>query len=341
LNQAARVLFVERLRLTAIDLVNTIKLYGHKGKVHFINRSGVMSNVRLIDSDFILQHLTYEKVFVEAKRNDGSVSLRWVLRALRKDMKLVNKNWRKEIFPKKKPDNFLEYFNDKVTKGKSEPNRAFDVLRLAQPIIGEAWGRMPERDRLFFNSKYLNQWLSSRVYTPMLNGDRINKILQNGQLEIHGGIESIIKNSEGSFVAHFKGGIEEQYEFIVNGSGSAMHVQRDNGNRLICDLIDKGYSQIEPCGGVKVNFENGSLIDQYGYEDNKLRLVGHMAFGRYFLINNLPPLQKTTAIIANDLKQIVEGLSKTKNQEILSSEEVGKVVVFNKSSSTDVITLSI
>lgn len=318
--------------LTAIDLVNTLKAFGHTGKMHFINRSGLISNVRRLDAHVDLKYLTYEKVLAEADKNNGQVSLKWVLKSLRKDMQLVNKDWRKEIFPKQKPKDYLGYFNEKVTRGKAEPNRAFDVLRLAQPIIGEAWGRMSEKDRLFFNKNYLNRYLCSRVYTPMLNGERINSLLQSSQLEIHGGIQDIVENTDGTFTAKFRENKYEQYDYIVNGSGSAVHVQRDSGNRLIMDLLDKGYANIEPCGGVKVNFENGALIDADGFEDSNLRLIGHMAFGRYFLINNMPPIQKTTATIAKELRQMLE-------RQFVFSNQASKKPVFNQPDSIKVETI--
>ncbi|RAR39374.1 FAD/NAD(P)-binding protein [Paenibacillus sp. MDMC362] len=263
--------------LTAIDMALALRYQGHEGNIFMLSRGGKLPAVRGEEEPFHAKFYTPENIDPFIKENDY-LSLRHIVRLMRKEFKASGLSWREVLFSKTEPQDDQKSYKQKV----AIKNPWFPLLLHVHAVTSPYWGEVPKDHKQIFVQKYLAAYLNKKASVPLINADQILHLLLLKQLQIFGGIQSVYKRG-GKFYVSLHHDPEIVCDHIINTTGPSKDVSK---NRLIKNLLAKGYVTKDINGGIDVDFDSGSVIDKDGRLNSTFRALGHITNGTYFFIND-------------------------------------------------------
>lgn len=264
--------------LTAIDMALALRFQGHDGKIFMLSRGGKLPAVRGEEGSFHAKFYTPENIDPFIKKNNY-LSLRHIVRLMRKEFKASGLCWREVLFSKTERQDDQESYEQKV----AVRNPWFTLLLHVHAVTCPYWGEVPKDHKQIFVRKYLAAYLNKKASVPLINAEPILQLLLSKQLQIFGGIQSVHRKGD-KFYVSLQHDPEIVCDHIINTTGPSKEVSK---NRLIKNLLAKGYVTRDINGGIDVDFDSGSVIDKTGRPNSTFRALGHIANGTYFFINDL------------------------------------------------------
>ena len=295
--------------LAAVDMVLALRYRGHEGNISMISRNGRLPSV-------VDKRQVYETAFFTVENfkryleQNHYVSLRYVIRLLRKEFKAAGLNLRETLLNREEQQDDLESIGQKIMASRRQ-QAGFNILSTIIPAITDQfWNDVPSHHKKIFIQKYMSDIIQRRTPLPLINVNQIYDLLLSKQLQILGGIKSICK-WEQKFHVSFLNGQETLHDYIINATGPSVDVSKNN---LIKRLLTKGYLVENDNGGIQVNYDSGAVIDRDKNENETFRAIGYIAHGTYLFVNNLPVLLPIAHKIAGECVEVVHSIQVQREQ---------------------------
>lgn len=282
-------------QLTATDVAIVLAQNGHKGPIKMLSRTPELPVIRSVIRPYTLLHLNLRVLNLILKENNY-ITLRCILRLLRKELSLIKVDWRDVIFRSNKEIAPKQYFEQRLTNSTKEEAWQ-SILVATDHVIEHYWHFLSSRDKDYFMENIHRRWNSSRAPLPATTAYKLNYLILEGQLSFCSGLKNITTSHTDKFMAKISEGekakIKNQashkfieFDWLINASGPARHIN-DSVDGIYSDLIKSGLAQKDKYGGIKVVFETSAVINSLGNSDETLYAVGHPANGTYYFVSSL------------------------------------------------------
>lgn len=258
---------------------------GHKGPITMHSRTGALPSVRGTQGRYKPSILTPETVRSCISRA-GVVRLedvlRWAMQELALEGKPIGADW--STMCSQRPA--LEFLEAEIAAAR-HPRFWQSVLYSTNAVLDLIWPAMPDEDKKRFLG-YSSWWMAYRVSIPIENALKIKSLVETGQLSIiKGELQSIEYNGRFTLKVakqskrYFRG-----YDAVVVATGTPRDVTKFD-NLLVQNIIQQGIGCVDPFGGLKVSAESGGLINQSGYVDDRITVLGELTSGALFFTSAL------------------------------------------------------
>lgn len=282
-------------QLTATDVAIVLAQNGHKGPIKMLSRTPELPVIRSVVRPYTLLHLNLTKLNSILKKNNN-ITLRCILRLLRKELSLIKVDWRDVIFRSKKEIAPEEYFKQRLSDSTKEEAWQ-SILVATDHVIEHYWHFLSRRDKDYFMDNIHRRWNSSRAPLPATTAYKLNYLILEGQLSFCSGLKNISISHTQKFIAEISEGEKAkfnkrarqnflEFDWLINATGPARHIN-DSVGGIYSDLIESGLAQKDKYGGIKVVFETSAVINSLGYSDETLYAVGQPANGTYYFVSSL------------------------------------------------------
>lgn len=283
--------------LTAIDVFLYLKKQKDFKQYTMLSRSGKLPSVRGIDTKIELHYLKKENINLSEIRMDKILAL------FLKEFEIRNISWREVFLRKNDVENYTTF--SKKTLAAKKNNLWFDILRETHPIIDKIWIHLSDKEKEYFVKKILPKYITRRAAIPLINAEEILESLNTKELNVVGGLQRI-EHSKSKFKASFLNSKNQEYDVIINATG----LSNDISNDLIETMIKDNLINVHIAGGIKVDFNTGSVISSGNKKNSNIKAIGHITSGNYFVTNNLEFIANRSYVLAGDLVKLIENSSR-------------------------------
>ncbi|MFC3908834.1 FAD/NAD(P)-binding protein [Legionella dresdenensis] len=299
--------------LTAIDIALALSNKGYKGKIILFSRSPNYPKVRGPIRPYKLKFLT-NCALTNIKQTKTKISLRDLLRLLRKELKTSGTDWKMLFKENLENQSALAVLENEVTQ--ANLHRSWQsILCATNEIIELSWSILTNTAKIQFLKKYSRVWLNNRTPIPLSNAKKLIKIIKIGQLEFIPRINSIVYDSRlQKYSIRTENNATYLCETVINATGPSRYIH--SCDFLMNSLLEEGLARENAFGGLDVDFETASLLDSEGNKDNNLRLLGHNTTGTYGYTSSLEMITKKAQIIAINLANLIQETNYDKNKMV-------------------------
>jgi amino acid adenylation domain-containing protein len=257
-------------RLTAIDIAVRLLNQGHRGQIIMASRSGLLPAVLAKKiPPYPLQHLALDAT-------SGRIKLSVLINLFFKEIsvaqgKLCNfssivKSY-KDITP-------LEWLRREIDQSEKGLKPWQQVLFSLYPRLPTIWSRMSLLDQKKFLLEYNSTFMTYLAAFPRENADRIQGLLESGQLKILGGLQAI-KQQEGKYILQGGNGVAET-KYLFNATGPGYNVSRQ---ALYSRMLRQGLICQHPLGGLDVHPQTLQVLTPQRQLNSRLFAVGEPTKG--------------------------------------------------------------
>ncbi|MBN1905939.1 MAG: FAD/NAD(P)-binding protein [Deltaproteobacteria bacterium] len=289
--------------LSAIDTLITLLENGHREKITFLSRNGLLPKVQGAAFDYQLKYVnkeTIDRFLSESDKN--SISFDLVKRLYMDEMEAAagNKiNWLDIFNPQESATRILEKDISRAEAGVISYQAA---LTASGPLTGYIWNSMSIDDRMRFDREYKTVWAVYRHPMPVINAKKILNTLKSGQLDIQQGRTSVKAGSKGGFeidvITRLGVPFVLKTPYIINATGQEIDVTKFE-SKLIKRLINKGLIIAHPNGGIFVDFCTSCVKEKSGKDIHGLYALGEITRGVHFFTNGIVPNMVSSGRIAD------------------------------------------
>lgn len=285
--------------LTAVDIAVTLAAQGYRGAIDMFSHTGHLPFVRGRQGpEHRLRHLTGEALTRLSHHGARKVSLRMVLRLLRAELRDVGCHWRELLRQDDTPVARLR--SELAAAGEVRPWQR--VLSATNDVIEQVWHGLPGADRQLVMKRYARAWMARRAPMPPENARILLQMIATGQLRLLAGTPSFDRSDPSCLRAAFPGSATAcRYDHVVNATGAARWVEREQDSPLLWQLLQDGYAVQDPMGGICVDFATGAVIDEDNEPDWNMRALGHVTSGTYFFVSSLEMIARRAQHIASHI----------------------------------------
>lgn len=288
-------------RLTGIDMALALRQKGHEGSIFMLSKNGRLPTIVDKHDFYQTQFFTFENAHRFVQEHDGVISLRQVVRFMRKEFKSAALDWRDILLDRREWHDDVETVRQRIDVASDKLQTWFDMLFGMLPVLASIWNYIPQRDKQFLHGKYMADFTRQQMAFPLINAMPIYDMLVSGQLHILGGIDAVRKE-EHTFHVTLNDGQDMTCDHIINATGFSHDVSK---NSLINRLLTKGYLVQDHSGGIQVDYNSGAVIDKDGKQDNTFRAIGHLAHGNYLLVDVLPVYLPLSHQVAGQVVEMI------------------------------------
>ena len=285
--------------LTAVDVAVSLKKFGYRGRIDMLSRCGLLPFVRGVQGEkHVMRYLTEEAIVNEARRSGEVLSLRKVLRLLRRELKGVGEDWRR-IFRIPKGAKIVLHSELQESLGERPWQK---VLAATNDIIELVWHKLSLDSRRTVFKKFYRSWMACRAPMPRSNAELLYKMMESGQLRVFA-CSPCFDLSSGSGVICGCLGEEGRvnYDYVINATGSGRWVRSERSSPLVWQMLGDAMAVEDEFGGVSVDFDTASLIDGRGVPDERIRVIGHLTSGTYFFVSSLEMVARKAHLVAEQM----------------------------------------
>lgn len=300
-------------QLTAADVAIVLAQSGHKGKITLLSRTPELPAIRSILHPHVLKYMNITSLNSLLSKKDGHISLRDILRLLRKEFLAIEENWRDILFISNKEISPKEYFEHGLNGALKE--QAWQSIMVAiDHVIENYWQSLSKNDKDYFLKSVHRRWNSKRAPLPVTTAYKLNMLLLDGQLSFCSGLKNISISDNEKFLAAIsreeaklnnKNQTSLVFDWVINATGPARHIDESAGG-IFSDLINSGLAQKSPHGGIKVDFHTSAVIDSLGNSDGTIYAVGQPANGTYYFVSSLEMISLRAKSTARAIARLVD-----------------------------------
>lgn len=277
--------------LSAVDTIFTLMENGHREKIYFLSRTGLLPKVQGPDEDYTPRFFTMEAIEALSSNDDRSVRLSKVGHLYQKELETAYAlpiSWMEIFNPQGSPASILAEDIQRAVEG---PLAYQSVLNAVADLFGPVWNRLSIADRKKFDREYKTFWHVYQYAMPLINAHKIQAAIQTGQLEVMAGLKTVrLADDRGVFQL----GIQTRFgpnkfieaPYLVNATGQGKDVTRID-DQLIQNLLKRGLLVPHPNGGIEVDFETSAILHADSRSLKRLFAVGELTRGVHFLTNSL------------------------------------------------------
>lgn len=290
--------------LTAVDIAISLQEENHIGPIHMISRHGQLPFVQPDN-----KNLTPIVIRTDAFKDIKNYSLDTLLYTLKQELKFNNINWDKLISRNMLAEEYYS-FKRKLEESENETKMYYDACMEMVYFIDGIWGELGDYDKEKFNQEILPLLLLRAASMPFDTAKIILDMMQKN-LKVKTGLEFFEYRSN-KFIVNFKNQEKMMYDWIFNSTGLSRNIN-DSDSLLIYNLIQKGVVTSHPLGGIKINPKSGSVISKDNNVHSNIKVIGHIASGNYFIINNMKFLLSAINSVIKDILKHLQTFEKGYN----------------------------
>jgi uncharacterized NAD(P)/FAD-binding protein YdhS len=300
--------------LTAIDIAISLKELKHTGPITLMSRSNFPIRARGPLIPIQPKHLTMTAL-LQIQEKKRALTLWETIRILRKDFKEIGCDW-KFLFREADTQIDFKTFLEKELDEAQRERKWQGLLYGLHQVADLWWHCLDLESKVLFLSRFNRAWMTNWTPIPLTNIKIIIKMIEDKQLNYTVSLRTLTyKTDEDRYSAHFNSEEEARFDWILNATGPSRFVEP--ADRLLFDLIDKGFIKENAFGGIEVDFETSAVIDTNGNINKHMRLLGHNTAGAYFYMSCLEMISSRAKKVAENLVQTVLYES-TENKRITS-----------------------
>lgn len=280
--------------LTAIDIAITLKELGHN-KIFMFSRSGKLPEVK---GKFLkaekTKFVSFEKYSIEMNNKKSLLTIKDLLKLVRKELFLHNIDWRHFFFETKKNYDEENDFIHRIEVAKNEPT-SFNIILGMIPEIAKTWRIVNPKEVNNFMNLFYSKIHQKHGAIPLINAEKIAKMLKNKELIIKKDLTKVIKFND-KFQANLK---NEEFicDYIINASGPNRKVCTSEAHVLKNICAENNIKEID-LGGTITDVKTGKILKKDGMYLNNTLAIGHNAEGSHPFINNFAWILESTDEIA-------------------------------------------
>lgn len=266
--------------LSAIDTLMTLLDCGHRGRIRFVSKDGMLPHVEIPapETGFDRRHFTLENVHRLRRERGTRFSVVDVFRLFIREAEEASDgpiDWRDADRRGRDAAPFL-FADIAAAESGREPFQR--ILTSARHEASDMWNLLGPLERKRF-AKWLGPHFSAaRFVMPMVNARRVAGAVESGQLTIHGGVDRTRWDEEaGAFETCFEDGTRLSAPVVVNATGTAMKLDEIR-YPLVRNLVDRGWLHAHPIGGAQAERATCRLVTR-DRDAPRLYAVGQLLNG--------------------------------------------------------------
>ena len=278
--------------LSSIDAMHTCLEAGHKEKIYFVSRNGMLPKVRSILKSYDLKFVTMENIDrLLASGKQASLKLEQVVDLFMKEIEAAEGKAIDLSALSNPKGSHLEILEEDIAKAKKNSRPYQNALIATEPLIGYIWNMMSVDDRKRFDREYKSVWTAYRFPMPWTNAEKVCKVLRSGQLEILSGLKSITPASpSGGFNVETdtrnNGQKTVEVAAVINAIGQGNDVKKIDSD-LIRSLLSNNIIDPHPNGGLNVDYATSRVVDTKGKVIDSLFNIGELTRGVHFFTSGI------------------------------------------------------
>lgn len=276
--------------LTAIDTYLGLREAGHKGKITFVSRHGILPKVRGKTRPYDLRYLSPTSIDQLTNHGEKNLSLDQAKRLLLQELihAGLSINFIEAEQRALSELSAVDILRRDLELTDTEENTCYlSVLNAVDSVVGHIWKCMSAACQQKFDQHYKRLWDIYDYPMPPINAYKVLRGLENEDLTIIGEISFIAHNprSDDFQIGHVSGK-RLSTKYLINAIGQNHDINHST-IPLIQNLRHHGLIQPHPSGGINVDFDTGLAINHGKSMPNRLYVVGSLTRGVHFYTNSL------------------------------------------------------
>ncbi len=258
-------IFIAGTRLTAVDVLLSLKTNRHAGKIILGSRLGLLPCViGNVDSAFNRKYLTLENIFALSDYGTKKLELNQVIELFTKELDADTTNneaGRKKPFvldtavnPRISAVDFLKSEVEEVRSGISRHWQ--NVLFSLYSNISVIWDALSEDAKELFITKYYSAWMTYLAAFPFENAVKVLAMLESNEVVVKGQVQDVsYRTEDNKFQITFGDGTPPVIcDYFINATGAGHNLER-TPSLLLQNMVKSRLLIPYPLGGVKVEFK--------------------------------------------------------------------------------------
>lgn len=290
-------------RLSAIDVFLYLKeVKGHEGNISFVSRSGLLPAViaetqkdNPTDLRYYPKVMTLDTLYKEyVKLSQNVIPLKDMMSLFWRELNGIYTGNYDEELPKDKQQKLLkpslgakEWLEKFIAKSAANVKWQAFLLALYE-VLPKFWERLSAEDQFNFLEYYNSIFMTYLAAFPRKNAEKLLKYINNGQLNVLGGLERVSYDQrEEEFVLRLAGNEELRTNHLINATGPGYNI---NDSLLFRNMVTRGIirpkiikrGHREKIVGVDVDSETLEVFAENGNTIPRLRVVGEQSHGALY-----------------------------------------------------------
>jgi uncharacterized NAD(P)/FAD-binding protein YdhS len=275
--------------LTAVDIVLSLHMRGHRGRISLLSRRGVLPAVRQRPVGYELQHFTPQYFRAKAALGE-TLTFDDVSQVMQEELAAADVDL---------DDVFLEIMavegEEPVERLRrqlaavDEEGLGLRILQRAVPDTGpDVWPLLPEAEKTALVRNHYRTIMSLCCPMPPASAATLLALIADGQVEILRGLEHLSAAPGGGF--RIRAGERSRHAaVVVNAVNAPAHRIPQIAEPMVNSLVEGGMARLHPRGGLHVERATSRLTVE-GRTDPRLHALGDLAAGSLFFTFGVPSL---------------------------------------------------
>lgn len=138
--------------------------------------------------------------------------------------------------------------------GNIDELRSFAFSFYIEGCYEAMWNKLGEEDKMEFNKFFFSQLFAFVTGSTPVNARLLLELYERKQIIEKSGLERVEYDPVmAKFILYFKDGLIERAEYLIDATGINYDIGKVYDNKLIENLLAKGYLSKQPFGGIRVN----------------------------------------------------------------------------------------
>jgi uncharacterized NAD(P)/FAD-binding protein YdhS len=299
--------------LSAVDSLLTLLENGHREKIYFISRKGLLPKVQCPPARYTPRFVTPDAIDRLTDEGRRKTDLDSVGRLFRKEMENAEGgsiDWLDFMNPR---GDAAEILKRDIRAAKAGPIGWQTALMATRGLHPRIWHSLRPEDRSRFDREWKSLWNHYRVPLSMTNAEKVLAALESGQLSILGGIRHGRRlDGAGGFRLAIATRLGPDYSldlpYLVNATGQGFDVTRFK-DRFVEALLESGVAAAHPAGGLRVDFDTCAVIHRDGRKTGAVFALGELTRGVHFFTNAVSENARYAELISEQIIGNITGAS--------------------------------
>ncbi len=302
--------------LTSVDIILSLAAQGHQGKISLLSRRGVLPGVRQKPVPFELRHFTPERInsLVEQRRELTIDDISSVMRAEFRDSgadldEVISEIIRVDL---EDPLDRLRRQIDEV----DSPHMGLRILQRAVPETGpDVWPYLREEEKVQVLRAHYRTIMSLCCPMPPGSAGVLLELVEEGQLDIHPGLQDITPGEDGGFDILTAIGDTFTADKVISAVNASEGKIPTSALPLVTTLMRSGAASRHPHGGLHLARATSRLTVN-GRPDPRLYGLGNIAAGSLFFTFGVPSLVDRSVDIVASILDHAETVSSARAEAV-------------------------
>lgn len=293
--------------LSAVDTLFTLLANGHREKIYFVSRKGLLPKVQCPFEDYTPRIVTAEAIDRLTDGGREKTDLDSIGKLFMAEIEAAEDgkiDWLTFLNPRGDVSSVLEQ-DIEVARNGAIPWQT--ALMATRPLHPRIWNSLRPEEQSRFDRDFKTFWNHYRVPMSLVNAEKVLNLLHSGQLSVLGGIKNIHRLDESD---EFRLTIETRLgpvfhisvPYLINATGQGLDVSRFQ-DRFLETLLKTGVVTPHASGGIQVDFDTCAVVHGDGRISNSVFALGELTRGVHFFTNAVSENARYADLIA---KRIVD-----------------------------------